>query len=245
MTEILACVDGSPYAGSVCDHAAWLSGPTRAAVRILHASEGASGSHSDRLTRAAEARLRDHGVISVHRQVTTDPLSVALRTVASDLLVLGKRGKRGAEDRSDLGSNAAAALRTQTGPLCLVSRVYLPVQRALVLIDADPRHRRTVETVCQQKVLTDLELDIVMLQPDGVDGSQKLAWARRCLGGGRADVYPMKSGMPETIAARYLAERGTDLIVFSREMMFDPLRAAPETPEHQAVWAWRVPVFVC
>jgi nucleotide-binding universal stress UspA family protein len=36
MTKILACVDGSRYSASVCDHAAWAAGPTNASVEVLH-----------------------------------------------------------------------------------------------------------------------------------------------------------------------------------------------------------------
>jgi len=35
MTRILACVDGSSYSASVCDHAAWAAGPLDASVSIL------------------------------------------------------------------------------------------------------------------------------------------------------------------------------------------------------------------
>lgn len=36
MKRLLALVDGSPYARSVCDHAAWVAGRTGAAVTLLH-----------------------------------------------------------------------------------------------------------------------------------------------------------------------------------------------------------------
>ncbi|WP_207455377.1 universal stress protein [Azospirillum sp. SYSU D00513] len=37
MTKILACVDGSPYTPSVCDHAAWAAARTGDPVELLHA----------------------------------------------------------------------------------------------------------------------------------------------------------------------------------------------------------------
>ena len=36
MTKILACVDGSLYSQSVCDHAAWAAERTGDAVEVLH-----------------------------------------------------------------------------------------------------------------------------------------------------------------------------------------------------------------
>ena len=244
-TEIVACVDGSAYAGSVCDHAAWLCGQMdRAAITVLHAAEShGERRQAERLLSAARARLRDQGAAGVRARRADGPLCAALARETGGLLVLGKRGERSADSRRDLGSNAAAVLRTFVQPLCLVSRLYLPVNRALVLIDADPVHARTIETVAANPALCELELDIVMMQPPGADGASKLAWARAALGRGQADVYSMDQATPEGVAARYMAEHGTDLIVFSREMMFAPERRA--APEDNAVWSWRAPVFVC
>jgi nucleotide-binding universal stress UspA family protein len=36
MTQILACIDGSRYSASVCDHAAWVAGKLDASVSIVH-----------------------------------------------------------------------------------------------------------------------------------------------------------------------------------------------------------------
>lgn len=247
MTEILACVDASIYAASVCDHAAWLCGHARGgAVTLFHASEpGEDFGAVDRLLAVSRARMDDHGLSDVRMRSARGPLLGALGGESADVLVLGKHGEGRPEDvRRDLGQNATAVLRTCPQPLCLVSRVYLPIHRGLVLIDADPRHRRTIETVVATAALRELELDILMMQPSDVDGSDKLAWAREALGSGRADVYPMEAAAPEEVAAQYMAEHATDLIVFSREMMFAPARVGAG-PEHRPVWSWRAPIFVC
>jgi nucleotide-binding universal stress UspA family protein len=36
MSKILGCLDGSIYASSVCDHAAWIAGRTGAAIELVH-----------------------------------------------------------------------------------------------------------------------------------------------------------------------------------------------------------------
>lgn len=37
--RVLACIDGSAYANSVCDHAAWMAGRIEAAVEVLNVVE--------------------------------------------------------------------------------------------------------------------------------------------------------------------------------------------------------------
>jgi nucleotide-binding universal stress UspA family protein len=246
VTEILACIDGSAYGFSVCDHAAWLCGQSGGgSVTLLHVAEGEKDDGAvEGLLGTAQARLEDHGVADARAIRAAGSLQEALEAQRPDLIVLGKRGLGSSDARADLGANAAAVLRTCLQPLCLVSRVYLPIHRGLVLLDSDPGHRRTIESVARAAALRDLELDILMMQSPGPDGSRKLAWARESLGGGRADIYGIERDEPETVAAEYMAEHATDLIVFSREMMFAADR--PTLPaEHRPVWSWRTPVFVC
>src|SRR5688572_22291321 len=72
-------------------------------------------------------------------------------------------------------------------------RAWAPTPRLLygkpLPRSADPAHRRTVETVAGHPGLAGLELDVVVLQPDGVDAAPKLLWARSCLARGKAEVF--------------------------------------------------------
>ena len=36
MSEIIACIDGSSFADSVCDHAAWFAGRMDRSIGVLH-----------------------------------------------------------------------------------------------------------------------------------------------------------------------------------------------------------------
>lgn len=242
--DILACVDASPYAPSVCDHAAWFCGHLHhGSVTLLHAVDGLRASDVERLLSYCRLRLEDQGVSNVRVRCAQGPLAEVLAGEGADLVLLGKRGE-GRPDDAVLGETATAVLHGPTYAICLVSRLFLPIHRGLVLIDSDIRHRRTIQAVAATAALRDLELDIVMMRPPRAEGAEKLAWARATLGGARTDVYPLSHAAPEAMAAQYMAEHGTDLIVFSREMLFAS-RPGPEEGQRRPVWSWRAPVFVC
>ena len=249
LAAILACVDGSPYAGSVCDHAGWLAGRFGTSVTLLHVRDGDTSipSPADEILAWARERLEAEGATDLRLQSRAGEFNqVALELAAdSQLVVMGKRGEATGPTREALGSNVDQILRQAQRPVCLVSQVYLPISRALVLLDADPSHRRAVEFVTRHPALRQLELDLVLMDDAGVDYREKLNWARGMLGVHEARIFPLLADGPDAAAMSYLENHGCDLLIISREVLLaDPkARFAKVAPE--SLWAWRAPVLVC
>lgn len=249
MATALACIDGSAYAASVCDHAAWLAGSPNGVIDLLHVNEASTKSQKavgKELLRTASERLEHQGAVAGRALDMNGVFAdVALAEAASaDVIVMGKRGEAG-PSRRKLGSNATALIRKATGPMCLVSQLYLPVYRGLVLIDADPAHRRTVEFVASHPILSTFDLDIILMQPIGMDPEPKLSWARQALGSAKADVFPMLYGTPDEAAARYMDDHQVDILIMSRQMLFDQERGLGMAIASRALWTWRTPLFIC
>lgn len=252
MSTVLACLDRSAYATSVCDHAAWLAGPLGASVEVLRVAEPQNGDGEaveDILTTARE-RLEHHGVEAARILRSAGDFVEAVEGAGADadVIVLGKRGERTNGRRMTLGSRAEALLRQTTKSLCLVSQIYLPISRALVLIDSDPDHRRAVETVSRLPVLSDLDLDIILMgSADDEPAAAKLAWAREAVGACEANIFPLDAETPDEASAQYMEDHQVDLIVMSREMLLDPKFSGPRGAglRRRALWGWRTPLFIC
>lgn len=247
--RILACVDSSNYAPAVCDYAAWLTGPFAQAVSLFHAIESQSEAafrDTEVILAAASARLRDSGLDDV-RGISQRGRFVDLAEVLApshSVLVVGKRGSGGGEDRSRLGSSIEPLLRRTESAVCLVSTLFLPVSRALVLLDADPDHRRTVEFVRRHPWLSELDTDVVVMAEEG-GGEAKLAWAREVLGAGGADIFPLDAEGPHEALERYRQSHPIDLLVLSREVALADNATPLRKIEADSLWAWRAPVLIC
>lgn len=252
MSTVLACLDRSAYAASVCDHAAWLAGPLGSAVDVLRVAEPASGDGkpAEDILEVARERLEHQGVGAgrLLRSEGDFVTAVDRAAVGADVVVLGKRGERADGRRLTLGSRAEALLRHTEKPLCLVSQIYLPISRALVLIDSDPDHRQAVEVVARWPVLADLDLDIILMgSADDERAAAKLAWAREAIGACEADIFPLDAETPDEASAHYMEDHQVDLIVMSREMLLEPRVAGPGGAglRRRALWGWRTPLFIC
>src|SRR5689334_21873310 len=149
MADVLACIDGSAYDGSVCDHAAWLASRMDANVDVMHViAEGTrrvpggpagSVAYPDPRGVAGRARerLQDSGVAPRRSDIRRGDFCDVAAELGAGMYVMGKRGADSAHDRRRLGSNVECLIRRTEAPICLASLVFLPVNRALVLLDAD------------------------------------------------------------------------------------------------------------
>ena len=185
MGIVLACIDGSAYGASVCDHAAWLAGSTDADILVLHVDEETSGRKAvspggkaaKALVATAVERLRDHGASRVDGHVVSGPFVEAASALGAEIIVMGKRGSGGEGDPGGLGRQVEGMIRATETTLCFTSKVHLPVHRALALLDADMSHRRSVEVMQAHPGLRELEADLVVVA-DPETAAPKLAWAR-------------------------------------------------------------------
>ena len=202
MADVLACIDHSAYANGVCDHAAWFASDPDVGVEVLHvetSSDAVADSQALEGERVATRQLVDRSIARLHEE-GVGPLSsasvagsfvdVATQRGAA-VIVMGKHGEGSAAERHSLGSNVEAMLRATSTPICLTSKVFLPIHRALVLLDADTSHRTAVEFVASQARLTALPTDIVVVAAPGEDPEPKVAWARSALGEPRGNVLSL------------------------------------------------------
>jgi hypothetical protein len=256
MPVILACVDASRYAPAVCDHASWFAGRMQAEIVVLNVVEDAEAPQQERhapartgLMEQAIDRLAHEGAVAAR------PLELpgvfpdaAMELVASsDVVVLGKRGTRTEENRRRLGGAIGPIVRASPRPICLVSQVFLPITRALVLMDADPDHRRTTELVAAHPALEDLDIDVVLMSDGAPGAAQKLEWARRKLDASGAEVFPLATQRPDKAASLYMQNRGSDLLIMSREVALAGLGFEETVGDFadESLWAWRTPVLIC
>lgn len=171
------------------------------------------------------------------------PAAALSRT--ADLIGMGKRGVTSERDRRRLGSNVDRMIRATTSPICLTSKVFLPIVRAVVLLDADLSHRSAVELVATHAGLQKLEIDLIVAARDGEDPSPKLHWAREALAAQEADVFAMQADGPDEAATHYISQRGADLIIISRAVLAPDPQARLGRIEEGAIFGWRTPVLIC
>lgn len=243
MPRVIACIDGSAYANSVCDHAAWMAGRIEGDVQVLHVASGEAG---DAMVQDAVRRLHEEGSPNTTGTTIGGKFPQTAVDLEADFIVMGKRGEASAKDRRRLGSNVEAMIRATATPICLTSRVFLPVNRAVVLLDADMTHRTAVDLVATHSGLHRLEIDLVVAARDGEDAQPKIKWARQMLEARDADIFAMHADGPDEAAARYIGANGADLIIISRAVLApDPDGRLGRIEDRGGVWGWRTPVLVC
>lgn len=192
------------------------------------------------------SRLRDEGV----GPVTSAHASGAFVHVAADweadIIVMGKRGDTSEADRRRLGSNVGAMARATHRPLCLTSKVFLPIHRALLLLDADLSHRRAVQFATSQARLADLPMDaLIMAGPDGGQSEAKLDWVRQALGAAAGELLCLEAKGLDHAVTHYMESRAADLIIVSRAVVAPDPAAGLGLIEERGLWGTRTPVLIC
>jgi nucleotide-binding universal stress UspA family protein len=253
MARVLACIDGSSYTNSVCDHAGWFASDPEIGVEVLHVVEprgeehapSASPTSGDPLVASAVRRLREEGVGPVtSAAVAGDFVGVAVGRGAM-VIVMGKRGASGDTERRRLGSSVDAMVRATHTPICLTSKLFLPIHRGLLLLDADLSHRSAVEFALAEPRLADLPIDVVVMAGADEDPGAKVKWAQGALNTESADVFPLPAEGLDDAVTRYMESRAADLIVVSRTVIApDPLARLGRI-EDRGLWGARTPVLIC
>lgn len=246
MADVLACIDGSAYANSVCDHAGWFASDPDVGVEVLHVTDGPPTAATATLVDRAVWRLRDEGVGPVtSAQATGGFVKVASKWDA-DIIVMGKRGDTSETKRQHLGANVDAMVRATQRPLCLTSKVFLPIHRALLLLDADVNHRRSVEFVISQARLSDLSIDaLIMAGPADEQADAKVEWVREALDGAAGDIFSLQAEGLDHAVVQYMESRAADLVVVSRAVIAPDPETRLRQIEERGVWGMRTPVLIC
>lgn len=261
MPRLLACVDNSSYANSVCDHAAWLAAGVEGEVQVLNVLEERLGeraqeadealvdtdarSRSDLLLDHAVWRLRDEGVSDLTRLQLTGDLVDAVARRNPDMVVMGKRGEGSESRRRRLGSSVDAMVRGTTAPICLTSKLFLPIRRGLILLDADPAHLQALDFLGAQARFRVLVMDVVVVCGPGADPQPKLDKVRAALPDHTGDVFVLEADGLDAAAARYIESRAADVVVVSRPVISPNPQDRLLRIEEHGVWGLRTPVVIC
>lgn len=240
---VVALVDGSAYGASVAEHGAFLAGRAGASLRLLHAREPQeTPAQARRLLEDLGAALVDQGAPAPDLELFEGEVAAAAMTARADLLVMGKRGASDVPER--LGNNVAPAIAALDTPLCLVSKIYLPIHRVLAVTDADPAKRAVLDLVANHPGFAEVELDLVVVSASQEAAEDKLGIARRALDG-RARAFAIHAERLGEAVWRYLAERPADLIVISRAVLLSSGETDLRQVRSGGLWSARASVLVC
>ncbi|CAN5843065.1 hypothetical protein BH11PSE1_BH11PSE1_06330 [soil metagenome] len=252
MNQVLACIDNSTYCNSVCDHAGWFASDPEVGVEVFHVVEDlqsagpVSGAPSgDPLIERAVSRLLEEGVGPItSARVHGDFVEQASQRQAN-MIVMGKRGDQSQSERRTLGSSVDAMVRGCAKPICLASKYFLPIHRALVLLDADLEHRAALEFVVSEARLSSLSLDVLVVGVSGQDAEPKVEWARGRLKGMVAQVSTLVADGLDDAVTHYMQSGAADLVVISRAVVAPAPEAKLQLIEACGLWGARTPVLIC
>jgi hypothetical protein len=249
---VLACVDTSAYANSVTDHSGWFASHPEVGVQVLHVIGSADQVPGDRRLAGQPERSVDHAVGRL-REAGVGPIAWAVETGSlfdivsrhkAGPIVMGKRGIGSGERRDRLGRQALAIIRDTERPVCLAPKVFLPIHRALVLLDADMAHRRALEFVASDFRLSALPLNVAVVAKPGEDPAAKIECARDMLSRCSADVFPLVNSSLDEAAALCMDTRGADLLILSRAIASSDLEIEVLRMEERGLWGTRTPVLI-
>jgi hypothetical protein len=247
LADILACIDASDYANSVCDHAAWFAGRLDDDIQVIHALEDRlePDAAATAIIDAAIRLLKEEGIERCHGRTLLGSLPQAVEAVSPRLVVMGKRGVESAPEPGALGSHVVPVLGATSAPVCLASKIFLPIRRALVLLDADMDHRSAVEFVQSNAALQGIDTDLIVTSSDGQDAAPKIAWARDALKTRDGDIFGVEAQNLRSAILTYTQSRRCDLIIVSRAVLSSGVSAEIAGIKARGIWSWRTPILVC
>jgi hypothetical protein len=244
---VLACIDESAYANSVCDHAAWFASHPEVGVEILHVVEtpsDPSSAGSDMLVARALRRLGEEGVGPLAEAAPSTSLIEALAGADAGIVVMGKRGTATDGDRAALGSNVDAAIHGCDKPICFAPRFFMPMHRVLALLDAESPHDVALDFVRSDFRLAALPLDVAVIGAPGSAADEMVKRARRELSDLSAEVFILPSQGLDEAMGQYVKSRSADLIVLSRATLALATEARLRGVADR-LWNHRAPVLIC
>ena len=218
MASLLACIDGSPHAESVCDHTAWLSRRLDAPVTLLHVQESASSGKkvangapvyldddvgagmAKALLLNARQRLLQQGLTSAP-QILRRPegLVDTLKTLEADtrLLVIGKRGERSGD--SGIGSQLEAVVRAVHRPILICSGPFKPPRQFTIAYDGREATHQGILALARSPLLAGMSGTLLRVGEDDPILRKRLD--------------DLALGDVERIVPRHLDERRADLLI--------------------------------
>jgi nucleotide-binding universal stress UspA family protein len=255
---VLACIDNSGHANSVTDHAGWFASHPEVGVDLLHVVDpsqapkggaladrkSSTDALADALIDRAIGRLREEGVGPIRAATGTGSLVEAALRHEAGPIVVGKRGAGSGAERRRLGSHANAIVHRSPQPVCLAPKVFLPIHRALVVLDADVDHRTALEFVASDFRLSALPLNVAIVAGAGEDPDPKVEWARGILSRCSAEIFPLVGMSVDDAVALCMESKGADMLVLSRTVAACDLENQVLRIEERGLWGTRIPVLI-
>lgn len=213
---ILACTDGSAYAPSVYDHAAWAATRWPASVSVLHAHDENGGPASPALLATARHHLARAGTTRIEVESFSGSLDSALSTEAGTrrLVILGKRGERADLVRTEIGRNVESAVRGNDGPFLVASRQFRAINRALLAYDGSKSADRAVDFLVQEPLLRGVSLHVIAAHAERPELAGQLAQAcARLSSAGYAIKSELSPDYPDIAIAATARRLEVDLLI--------------------------------
>ncbi|MFI4963757.1 MAG: universal stress protein [Caulobacterales bacterium] len=228
---VIACVDGPYYMAGICDHAAWLAGRLSTTIELLHVNETRPARRGDKAARTQVAaqdsvladaadRLREGGAEVVESCVSDGAFPSVVEGLAADAaaVVIGRRGSATAtRARRGVGGDVRPVLQACAAPVLVAPKVFLPIGRAVALLDRARRDRGFADQLATCPLL------------DGVT----VGLARAEGGDGPVRLVPHGAPPPQLAeaSARPAAAPPCDLVVIPRVLLLE----APGSPDFAVV----------
>ncbi|APQ10039.1 universal stress protein UspA [Pseudomonas oryzihabitans] len=233
MASLLACIDGSPHAESVCDHTAWLSRRLDAPVTLLHVQESAASGKkvangapvfveddegagmAKALLLNARQRLLQQG-LTLPTQILRRPegLVDTLKMLEADtrLLVIGKRGERSGD--SGIGSQLEDVVRAVHRPILVCSGPFKQPRQFTIAYDGREATHQGVLALARSPLLAGMSGTLLRVGEDDPTLRKRLEDLALLLrsAGCRVDTT-VAHGDVERIVPRHLDERRADLLI--------------------------------
>lgn len=240
--SVLAFVDGSRFALSVCDHAAWAALQLEAPVELVHVLErhrsdpAIATDRSGRLgvdTREALlAQLveldkeRNRLAHEAGRHLLAEAAS-RVRLLHGELVdtlhdhereatlaVLGKRGEGEDHAPAHLGTNLERVIRASHRPVLIAAQEYRPIRRFLLAFDGGPSTGRAIDVLVNAPLLRGAEGQLLMVGTGTEAERHKLAdGTSRLRASGVAVTSELRPGEPDEVIPERVASGRIDLLV--------------------------------
>lgn len=165
---------------------------------------------------AAESRVREAGVETVHQRQRHGDLADSLLDIESEtrLLVVGLHGESSNDRDVHIGSQLETVIRTLHRPIMLVPDQYAVPRSAMLAFDGSATAFRGVDLLASSPVFRDFPLHLVMVGPDTNDRWEQLQKAEKILSANGSEVHlSIRAGDVEKTLHTYQHEHDIDLMV--------------------------------
>jgi nucleotide-binding universal stress UspA family protein len=168
--DVLACVDGSDYLSSVCDHAAWVAARCSGKLNLLTVRERALGASAPRegpLLLEAAARVHETGAEVSLALLEAGEFVRAVKRYSrpDDIIVVGRRGLSTPEG---VGASVRTLIRNTDLRLLVCGRFFLPISRALILPPTGSG-ALFANYVASTPLLDEIEADVAVVGAGGLE----------------------------------------------------------------------------